>query len=235
MGGGYSNPVPEPTDAMGSGSSHQEPVALSIPAAEPLRVQDVSDPPAAGSEPATPPPTASSLLIKNSPSGTWKPASGSASQRSRLTKRRSFAIGPGSEAGTVRLPLGTDRGAVVGVDYAAQTRGVQGKDQDRYSLYVPSGGKKGMVLGIFDGHSVHDIKGGRQHAESAATRLPEAIHRAAAAVLSKGEASPGASTSSPACVTPERPLMAPDAPLVVAFAKEFGALQSSIESQVRAY
>lgn len=142
----------------------------------------------------------------------------------------SFPIGPGSSSGTARLHLAADK-AVLQVQYAAQTRGIPGKDQDRYAMHVPSGGKHGLALGIFDGHSVHGVGGGRTHAASAATHLPAALMRAISKTARTVTAASGPQTSHAACVSSQRALMKEDEPLVTAVTAEFSALQSAIEQR----
>jgi serine/threonine protein phosphatase PrpC len=140
--------------------------------------------------------------------------------------------GTGSSCGTARVHLVAEK-AMVQVQYAAQTRGVLGKDQDRYALHVPSGGKHGLALGIFDGHSVHGVEGGRQHAASAATQLPAALMRAVSKTAGSVGAASGPQTSHPSCASSQRALMGEDEPLVAAVAAEFSALQRGIEQRYR--
>lgn len=59
-------------------------------------------------------------------------------------------------------------GPVVHVEYAARTRPTK-KDQDCFFI-VPHGAQ-GLTCGITDGHSVHRLSDGRQHAEAAAQHL----------------------------------------------------------------
>ena len=65
--------------------------------------------------------------------------------------------------------------------YAARIHPVPGKDQDRYVLNVE--GRSALVVGIFDGHSVHSQLDGQRHAESAAHELPRALWKRARAHL----------------------------------------------------
>lgn len=142
-------------------------------------------------------------------------------------RSRKPLIGPGRDAGVVRMQA-ADGGGAVQVQYAALTRGCPGKDQDRYAL---QGGKSGLVIGIFDGHSVHDAHGGRAHAEAAATKLPPAILRVAKALLKGGALPSQSATSHPSCASSSRPLVGGDAPLLRAFVAEFEAHQQAVKNR----
>jgi hypothetical protein len=62
--------------------------------------------------------------------------------------------------------------AVLHVEYAARTRPTN-KDQDCF--FVVPHGTHGLTCGITDGHSVHDMHSGRQHAEAAAQHIGSAL------------------------------------------------------------
>eukprot|EP00967_Tisochrysis_lutea_P143191 scaffold265575_cov30-Tisochrysis_lutea.AAC.3 len=142
---------------------------------------------------------------------------------------KSFSIGPGSDAGVAKMRMGRGK-SELRVQYAAQTRGAPGKDQDRYALHVPSGGKNGLALGIFDGHSVHGVRSGREHAASVATQLPAALLHV---VTRMGDAgiSTRPLTSHPGCVSSQRSLIGDDEPVLKAFDAEFSTLQASLEER----
>lgn len=67
------------------------------------------------------------------------------------------------------------------IEYGALSRGIAGKDQDRF--YAVANGSAGLVCGICDGHSVHSQSSGQLHAEAAARHLATEVWKRVAPLL----------------------------------------------------
>ena len=100
-----------------------------------------------------------------------------------------------------RRRLSDSDGVQLRLEYAARTVAAPGKGQDRYVLTAH--GTQAFTCGICDGHSVHDISTGKQHAETAAhhlgSELWRKVHEQLAPIARDGTASEPLRTAATEC------------------------------------
>ena len=117
------------------------------------------------------------------------------------------------------------------IEYAARTRPTS-KDQDCF--YVVPHGSQAVTCGITDGHSVHDLTSGRQHAEAAAQHLGSDLwRRVGEEILSSSTAEVGSSGLYAPAPAPEASgaNAAPSASLVASVTESFMSHQRICEER----
>ena len=74
----------------------------------------------------------------------------------------------------------TEDGQLHTCEYAGCTLPRKGKNQDRFGIRFDAGA---LIVGIFDGHSVHDASSGIRHAERACIHLTNGLYPQASPAL----------------------------------------------------